>query len=94
MVTKTLRGQGGEYVPSNPPQDGDAKALRDWMTKELQNVANAIAEGRCRWLRLDVLPVAPSRPAEGMICKFAANAVTAGSLKGVWEYDGATWNKL
>jgi hypothetical protein len=94
MVVRTVKGQGAEYVPSAPPQTGDVKDLRDWMQNELRNIADTLTEGRSRWLRLDVLPAAPTRPVEGMICKFAANAVSAGSLKGVWEYDGAAWNKL
>lgn len=91
MVVRTVKGQGGEYVPSNPPQDGDARALRDWMSKELQSVATAISEGRCMWLRLDVLATAPDRPVRGMVCYFDTGAVSVGSARGVWSYDGTSW---
>lgn len=94
MVMKTPKGQGAEYLPSNPPQTGDVTALKSWIVGELAAIADAISEGRSRWLRLDVLSVAPSRPIGGMICYFTADAVTAGSLAGVYEYDGSTWNKL
>lgn len=94
MVTKTIKGQGGEYVPGTPPQSGDIKDLRDFLVRELAAIANAMQESRCNWIRPDTLPTAPTRPVMGMICYFLANAVTAGSLQGVWEYDGTNWNKL
>lgn len=93
MVTKTVKGQGGEYVPTPAPQSGDIKDLRDWMVRETAAIANAMLEGRCNWIRADTLATAPTRAVKGMICYFLPDAVAPGSLQGVWEYDGTNWNR-
>lgn len=81
------------YTPSPPPQTGDV-AQRNWNQREFERIADAIREGSVQWLRMDVLTKKPPRPQSGLVVFFAANAVSAGSQEGCYEYSSGSWRRL
>lgn len=82
------------YKPSPPPLTNDPYAIRQWCEREFARIADAMQEGRGLWLRLDEQEAAPGKPTPGMICYFAADVVSAGSLAGAYEHVGGIWKKL
>ena len=87
------RGEGAQYRPSPGPQGSDA-ALTAWCQREFDRIAVSLNEGRSQWMRLDLLDVKPDRPVEGMICFFAGGAVSVGSAKGFYGFNGTAWTQL
>ena len=88
LQPKSLR-----YKPA-PLSHGDVDQLRAACWREFEQVARVMREGSSESLRLDVLSELPVKPYVGLVCYFAANAVSPGSAAGVWSYDGAAWQKL
>jgi len=79
------------YNPTIPPQD--PARLLEYLYDELLQISNIlrmVEEGRF----LPVLHVAPGRPREGMIAVADGVDWDPGAGKGLYEYDGAAWNKL
>jgi hypothetical protein len=83
------------YAPSPPPQTGEGRRgdpITQWMTRELDRIADVLREGRSQGLRLDVLKTLPPRPQSGMVGYFRAGVAGAG--EGLYEYRAGAWAKL
>lgn len=79
------------YNPSIPPQD--LERLPQFVYDELLQISNIlrmVEEGRF----LPILYAAPKRAREGMIAVADGIFWDPGAGKGLYEYDGAAWNKL
>lgn len=88
-----LQPRSLRYKPS-PLAQGNVDQLRATCWREFEQIARVLREGSSESLRLDVLSKLPAKPYVGLVCYFAANAVSPGSAAGVWSYDGTAWAKL
>jgi hypothetical protein len=87
-----MAGKGLFYAPAPPPISGGEAALREYLVREFQRIADNLSEGRSNWLRCDALKALPARAQLGDLACFPAGV--AGPNGGFYEYSGSTWVKL
>jgi len=78
------------YVPSNVPTD--VKELPQFLREELEKIAtkNEMVEMEIAAMR--VLHSAPPKPRDGWLCVADGSDWNPGSGKGLYRYDGTSWN--
>lgn len=82
-----------KYQPRTVPASL-ARGLAAWLSKELRNIANALAAPEVEVMRFPPLAVEPSKRSEGMLAFANGTDWNPGSGAGLYEYRGGAWQKL
>lgn len=93
MATSKLQQYvpGRAPTPSGDPAD-EASKVREWMEKELRNVAQTFANQG--FVQATVLNEEPPRPRNGMIVYADGTDWNPGSGEGFYGYQNGAWVKL
>lgn len=80
------------YTPNQYVGEASPDALRRYVEAELLEISRHMSEQ----VALELRPIfaAPEKPREGMIVYADGTTWNPGAGKGVYEWDGAAWNKL
>lgn len=79
------------FIPPNA--SAEVKFLAQYIADELRQVS-AAAHTPVDVVRLNVLHVAPAKPQATDLARADGTDWDPGAGRGVYEYDGAAWNKL
>jgi len=78
------------YTPSPPPNELTVQSVWD----EFNKLRNFIESMEVDYISLRVHNVAPNKPKTGVLYYADGSNWNPGAGKGVYEYDGTTFNKL